>query len=124
MRKIIISKPKVLPWKLITAVMRLDRGAGNFYVMKVTEAKVAQINTVHDECLKAWNASLLNSMLTFISTNYSLVCPCWSGERGSIGRVHHLDRQGLEEGVVSSDVIIQVGFMTKHGVHEPRCKHH
>ena len=53
-----------------------------------------------------------------------LFCPCWSGERGSIGRVHHLDRQGLEEGVVSSDVIIQAGFMTKHGVHEPRCKHH
>ena len=46
-----------IPRKLITAVMRLDRGAGNFYVMKVSKARVALINTVHDECLKAWIAS-------------------------------------------------------------------
>ena len=37
--------------------MRLDRGAGNFYVMKVSKATVAQINTVQDECLKAWIVS-------------------------------------------------------------------
>ena len=56
-------------------------------------------------------------MLILFST-FPCIAQRWSGERGSIGCVHHLDWQGLEAGVMSSDLIIQAGHMMKHRVHE------
>ena len=47
------AKYLVLFWCIVEFLTRLDRGAGNFYVMKVDPKMIEEINKAHEDNLKA-----------------------------------------------------------------------